>query len=275
MGVHENANTNARSIGSIERTFNIIELIMQQKCSTLAEFAERLNCSESTVHYYLKTLERNEYIVRDGNGYRIGLRFLTIGDHARRHHEVYRTVGREALETLLDELSERTGEIAVLAIEECGRCLILYSSRQDCDSSRDFHLGATLPLHRTAVGTAILSTYSEERLFDTIEGDDFSSGGGTPSDPDSNGEAMIEEIHRIHERGFAFNDQTRVEGERGIAVPVPDERNDGRALCSVGIVGASEDIEKPDTDLKSRRFMRSNVQLIQQTAQAITNKLHM
>lgn len=84
----------------------------------------------------------------------------------------------------------------------------------------------------------------------------------------------MDEFQQIRNRGFAFNDQARIDGERGIAVPVTDEQNE-RAICSVGIVGSVDTITEPDIDSKSRRFMQNNTQLIQQTAQTIVNKLYM
>lgn len=252
----------------MNRTFAIIDLIKQGDCSTLSEFAERLDCSESTIHYYLKTLERNEYIVRNDDGYRIGLRFLTLGGHAKRQHEVYEKLGREAIETLLDELSDRTGEIAVLATEECEKCQILHVSRRNEGVSRDFALGTEHPLHLTAVGKAILSTYDDEEIFGIIDGDDSSD------DSESHVAATMDEFQQIRDRGFAFNDQARINGERGIAVPVTNEQN-GRAICAVGIVGSVDAITEPGINSKPRRFMQNNTQLIQQTAQTIMNKLYM
>lgn len=258
----------------MERAFMIIELIKQGDCSTLSEFAEQLDCSESTIHYYLKTLERNKYIVRDENGYQIGLRFLTLGGRAKRQHKIYQKISRKALETLLDELSERTEEIAMLATEEYGKCHVLYVSRQS-EGRRGFHIGTEHSLCLTAVGKAILSTYDDETVFDIIDSRSTSSTQDPTNDLERQGETMVDKLQRIRNRGFAFNDQERIEGERGIAVPVIDEQNKGVAICSVGIVGSVDNIEKPDTSLKSRRFMQSNIQLVQQTAQTIANKLYM
>lgn len=125
-----------------------------------------------------------------------------------------------------------------------------------------------LPPYLTAVGKALLSTYDDEEIFDIIDSDN------STDDSESHVAATMDEFQQIRNRGFAFNDQARIDGERGIAVPVTDEQNE-RAICSVGIVGSVDTITEPDIDSKSRRFMQNNTQLIQQTAQTIVNKLYM
>lgn len=46
----------------------------------MTDLAEHLDLSKSAVYKHLYTLKERQYVVKDGNDYRLSLQFLTLGE---------------------------------------------------------------------------------------------------------------------------------------------------------------------------------------------------
>jgi len=114
-------------VKSIEAMFTIVEALKQLDGAGVTELADHLELPKSTIHNYLATLEQEEYVVKEGTTYRVGLRFLDLGAYARDQVEMFEVAKPE-----LEHLASETGELANLLVEEeHGRVVPLPHARRD------------------------------------------------------------------------------------------------------------------------------------------------
>jgi IclR family acetate operon transcriptional repressor len=106
-----------------------------------------LDIPKSTIHNYLSTLVQEEYVVKDGSTYHVGIRFLEYGAYARVQLSIYEIATPE-----VDELAATTGELANLMVEEHGRGSYLHRARGDKAVQVEAYVGTRVPLHGTALG---------------------------------------------------------------------------------------------------------------------------
>lgn len=212
-------------VKSTRTTFEIIETLKEIDGGGVTEVADHLGVPKSTVHNYLTTLEEAEYVLKEGNEYRVGIRFLELGAYARNEMQLYEIAKEE-----VEKLAAETGELGNLLIEEHGRGSYLHRARGDQAVKVEEHIGTRVYLHSTALGKSILAFMSEERRQAIIDRHGLPpSTENTTTDP----EELAEELEVIRERGYSTDDEERIKGLRCVAAPVLS--NDGRVLGAVSV----------------------------------------
>lgn len=214
-------------VNAARTTFRIVETLRELDGAGVSELAEHLDLPTSTVHDHLRTLEREEYLINDDGTYRVGIRFLELGEQARQRMKVYAVARPE-----IDALAEETGEHANLLIEEHGRGAFLYKARGADAVQLDTHAGMRVHLQTTALGKAIMAHRSRDEVEDIIDHH------GMPAVTDetiTDRETLFAALAEIRERGVAFDDEERVAGMRCVAAPITD--GDDRAVAAVSISG--------------------------------------
>jgi DNA-binding IclR family transcriptional regulator len=63
-------------------SLEIIEAIRDLDGARLTQLVNELSLPKSTVHKHLMTLLDNGFLVREGNTYHLGLKFLNLGERA-------------------------------------------------------------------------------------------------------------------------------------------------------------------------------------------------
>lgn len=226
--VKTNAGSVRKTIKSTETAFAIIEFLADNAGGGVTEIADDLNISKSTVHNHLKTLEKNEYVVKEDGRYVLGYRFVTLGGKARQRAKLHDVAKPE-----INWLVEETGESACVAAEEYGHLIYLYQARGERAVTTDSHTGTRVLPHCTALGQAMLAHYPEEQVDAIIEQHGLPE--RTPNTLTSR-EALFEEFEQIRERGYAFDDEERIEGLRCVAAPIMDQDEVCGALSVSGPV---------------------------------------
>ncbi|MFB6142964.1 MAG: IclR family transcriptional regulator, partial [Halorientalis sp.] len=206
-------------------TFRIIDELSDRTEATLTELTEAFDLSKSSVHNYLATLERDGYVVREDDRYRVGLRFLEYGGQARHHNRLYR-IARDEVATLAEE----TGELANLLAEEHGKGIYVYRSKGEQAVQTDSYTGHRVHLHSTALGKAVLAHLPDERVDEIVDRHGLPPATeNTITDRDE----LHAELERVRERGVAFDDEARLEGLRCVAVPITDDEDDVKGAVSL------------------------------------------
>ena len=118
--------TQSNTVGASERTLRILECLEENGGMGVSELADEFDLPKSTVHNHLDTLRQNEYVVKQHGVYKLGLRFLKFGAHARTHKKVY-----EEGKSEVDELAQKTGALANRAVEEYSEGVYLYLAKGD------------------------------------------------------------------------------------------------------------------------------------------------
>lgn len=220
-------------VKSTVRTFEVLEGLKQLNGARVTELANHLDLPKSNVHNYLSTLRQEEYVVKDGDEYRVGLRFFELGAYARNRMKIHNIARPE-----IDELAAETGELTNLLVEEHGRGSYLYRARGEQAVRVAAHVGTRVPLHSTGLGKAILAHLPEEYVEEIIAYHGLpKSTSETITEPNE----LYEELERTRERGYAIDNEERLRGLRCVAAPILS--NEDRVLGAVSIAGPTNRLQ--------------------------------
>lgn len=223
-------------LSSVRRAFNILELIDENDGIGASELAEKEDIPKSTAYIYLKTLSKTGFVTNDEGTYRLSLRFLEFGGRIQQKQNLFQIAKEE-----VEALSERTGEVASLGIEENGQRVLLYKS-EGADAIYDkIPTGERTNLHWTALGKAILAFLPPERVDSIIEKH------GLPKLTEktiTTRSELLEELEIIRNQNHSIEDEERRTGMRSIGAPIRSE--DGSILGSISLTGPKS---KFDDDL--------------------------
>lgn len=240
MGTIDHTDDNIRSV---ELSFGIIELVRENRTSTLAELTDMTGLAKSSVHAHLTTLTDLGFIVREGNEYRLGLRFLELGEEVRNHRSEYRLI-HDHVKTLAEQFDER----AQFIVEENGEGVYIYRETGSHAVQTDSGIGRRIFLHSTAAGKAILAALPEERVREILDEHGLAS---VAERTITDREELLRELETVRERGFSFNREENLRGLNAVGVPVRDAN--GEVLGAMSVSGPSHrmkgdklEVEVPD-----------------------------
>ncbi len=240
------------SVGATGTSMRILtEVADRGEGVSIAELVESLDLAKSTVYKHLITLEEHGLVVKRDGGYRLGLRCLEFGGIARQYDGVYDVAKPE-----VRRLAEETGELANLLFEERGLGVYVHTARGERAVDFDVYLGRRVYLHTTALGKALLASLSDERVDEIVDRH------GLPARTDetiTTRDALFEELDRIREEGFAYNEEERLGGLGCVGTPLEtgDRRN------------AAISIMTPISRLKPEDKRREYTESLGQTANVI------
>jgi DNA-binding IclR family transcriptional regulator len=214
-------------VQALDRAFAVLDLLGESGTPLgLAQVATSLQLHKSTAHRFLMVLEKHRMVERTAGGkFRLGLRLFDLGNRAIEQYDL-----RERAQPHLKRLVAETEETAHLCILE-GAHVIYIDKIEPARSVRMItRIGASNPVHCTAVGKAMLAFLPEERITDILGRLRFER---YTSHTISTVEALRAEIEKTRRRGYAVDDEEFEEGLRCIAVPVLDAQRLPVAAVSV------------------------------------------
>lgn len=233
------------SAACVDRVFCILEYLEDRGGAEAAAVASHLGLSAGTTADYLESLRRRSYVVETDGEYRVGLRFLELGDAVQRSERAYRLA-----EPQVDLLAEETGERANFIVEEHGKGVFVHRATGANAVETDTHLGKRIFLHATGAGKAILANLPPERVDAVVEDHGLvRRTENTVTDRD----ALEAALSDVRERGYAFNDEEGTRGLRSVGVPVTTP--EGRLVGALSVSG-------PSYRLKGEYFRRELPELI-------------
>ena len=216
---------------SLDRAVSVLEVLGESDTPlSLAEICQRMGLHKSTAHRFLMVLERHRMVERALAGkFRLGLRLCDLGGRAIEQFDL-----RERAQLHLKTLVAEVEETAHLCIME--KTHMVYIDKQEPERSIRMisRVGASSPIHCTAVGKAILATMPRSRveeLLPELHLERFTRRTMTSR------EALLKELERTSRRGYAVDDEEREEGVRCAGVAILDGR--GEAVAAVSISGPS------------------------------------
>ena len=239
------------TVGATETSLRIIDALRTLDGAGVTDLAEHLELPKSTVHNHLQTLRRNEYVTKQGSQYAIGLRFLQLGEYARDRRPIATIAPPE-----IDKLAEETREMANLLVEEHGRGVFLYRAKGADAVHMDTHAGKRVPLHTTGFGKAILAHLRDERVERILDRHGLPT--VTPSTI-TDRERLMQELETVRERGYAYDDEERLEGLRCVAAPIVV---DDEVLGAVSVSG-------PKSRIRDEYYREELPSLVMSTANVI------
>jgi DNA-binding IclR family transcriptional regulator len=216
-----------KTIKSLEKTLDIIEVLHEVDSAGVSEIAERAGVPSSTTYMHLNTLAQRRYVVNDGTDYRLSFRFLEHGGAARQQLDFFSIVKEE-----VTNISRILGEIVGFAVEEEEQRVILYRSEGQEAVGDQIPVGEHTHLHWTSLGKAILAHLPVRRVDEIVAQHGLPA--GTENTITSRTE-LREELQTIRSVGYAVDNSERRRGIRGIAVPI--KNGDEDVVGSIGVAG--------------------------------------
>ena len=227
--------TGAREQGrvrSVVKALHVLELFSPTRTEmTLSQLSRTLGMPKSTLLNLLRTLEDEGYLlhVRETQTYRLGYRALQLGYSIRSSMPII-----QYAIPFMEDLMTRTRETVYLTTHMNGEVLYLdgvYNSRRFGKYSIT---GKTLPLHCTGCGKAMLSRMEEPEIRAVIE-----RHGLRRFTPNTivDAEALMEEMRRTRERGYAIDNEEETLGVRCVATAILSD--EGRPVGAVSIQGTT------------------------------------
>ena len=225
------------TIGALETSLRILEALKKRDSAGVTDLSRELDIPKSTVYSHLSTLRENEYVVNENDEYRLGLKFLDLGEHTRDRLRIYRVAKPE-----LEALAEETGELANLLVAEHGEGVYLLRCKGDRAVNLDTRTGMRVKLHCTSLGKAVLAHLPDRRVDEILDYHGLPE--RTPNTITDRAE-LDTALEQVRERGYAQDDGERLTGLRCIAAPITDE--DGVAVGAVSVAG-------PTSRIKGERY---------------------
>jgi DNA-binding IclR family transcriptional regulator len=225
--------TPAVGIQATDRSLDVIETVRELDGARTSTVATELDVAKSTAHKHLTTLARRGYLTKVGGEYRIGLKFLDIGEDARTGWPCYGLV-QEAV----TDLGERTEEDVDFCVAEDGLVYTLCESYHKWEKYHEagagyrVDIGDCYYMHSVASGKAILATYADDEVREIVDRR------GLPAVTEHtirDVEVLFEELERIREQGYAVSDEEYLTGLRSVSrtVRIPE----GPVLGALSVSG--------------------------------------
>lgn len=252
------ANRKVNLTQSVLKALDILECLARvDRPLSAQEVAQRCGLSRPTAYRLLTTLSTRDFVtIYENSGrYQIGPRVLSLSESFLDRFDLPKIVRPNLQE--LSQQSRETVHLGVLSGTE-----ILYVDKVDGPQSVRMHstIGASNPLHSTAMGKAILAFLPREErdaLLDEI----------TLTPRTSNTiiarVGLIEHLEQVRAQRFAIDDIENEEGIRCVGAPIFDHR--ARPIAGISISG-------PAYRLSSSRI-REFAELVKAATEAVSAKL--
>lgn len=200
-------------VQSLGRAFDVLELMAVAGGEVaLSRLAEESGLPGPTIHRIVRTLVDRGYVLQmPSRRYTLGPRLVGLGAGARATVEAW--AGPP-----LQSLAEETGETANLAMLDLDRVVYIAQVPSSRYTMRMFtEVGRRVYAHRTGVGKALLAELPDDEVRRLL------TAAGMPATTPhtiTDVDAMLEELDRVRERGYAVDDGEQELGVRCVAVAV-------------------------------------------------------
>lgn len=242
------------------RSLEILDVIDAHDGARAETLVEELNISKSSVHNHLATLRQNEYIVKRGDRYHLGLKLYHLGEQAKTRRLSYEVVG-EAVTRLANDIDREVD----FSVEEYGRVIVIFDEAGGVNPS-GFQLGRYMPIHACASGKAILAEYSRERVESILEKRGFSR---MTENTIVDRENLFDEIQSTRKRGYAINDEESNNGIQAVGTAIKEP--DGTIVGGLSIAGPTYNY--PPYDQIGERLLAAADELEQEIDKRWSQKL--
>lgn len=208
---------------SIDKALSILELLSRSpQGMRMIDISRGLELPKSSTHVALEALRRRGYVERDGAGaYRLGLKLFETANRMLSQLDV-----RQVARPWLEALTRRTGLTSHLAALDGSD--VVYLDRVDGPGfvKFDTYVGKRARLDLTAVGRAIASTFSDERLATLLPGVD---------------RELRRQLRGFEEQGYAVEDGAEAPGVYCVGAPV--HAASGEVRYSISVIGLRRELE--------------------------------
>lgn len=248
---------NRGPVKAVTRNIQIVEALRDLREAGVTELADHLQLPKSTVNDHLITLRNHNYVIQINGKYRLSLQFLKIGDQARNNTNIYKPARKP-----VNDLADRTGELAHLSVEENHEGVIIYEAEGEKSVTLDTYVGRRMTLHNTALGKAILAYMADSTIEEILDEQ------GMPRETDqtiTDRNELFDQLRTVRNQGYAVSTEERLEGLGCISAPIKRSSD----LPPYGAISVCA----PITRFETQEFMSTIPDLVCQTANVIELEL--
>ena len=219
-------------LGSVRNAARVLRAFTNADAELgVSELAARLGLGKSTVHRLVATLAAERLLDKDPatGRYRLGLALYELGTNVTEHVDLH-----QAALPVLTTLRHTTGEMVHVAVLD--GLEVIYVERLESHHLMPIFrtVGHRLPAHWTSSGKVLLAALPRDDLLKRLAGVQLEA---RTARTITELPALLEELDKVAQRGWASNEQ---EGHEGVvSVGAPLRGPDRRVIASVSVVGAS------------------------------------
>ena len=219
---------------SLRRALAILDLVAatagRDKGASLAELADGVETTKSTVMRLLAPLVEARLVRQDGDGtYRMGVGVLGLAGACLANLDV-----RAAAQPTLRQIADTTGQTAHLLVYSEGRVTYVDKVVGDSPIQMASRIGDTGTAYSTASGKAMLAHLGEDEVQRVIDMGMPARTAATITDPAE----LRARLAAVREQGCAYDDLENEDGIRCVAAPVFNHA--GEVVCAVSVSGPAE-----------------------------------
>ena len=215
---------------SSDKLLKLIEfLAIQNNPLRLTDIANSLDMNSSTALRFITSLMRNGYVMQEAetSKYYLTYKLCALGQQVRNHREL-----PEALKLHLKDIANTLGETVCLAVNQNDSVVYVdvFESSTGQIVKATQRIGAIAPLYCTGIGKLFLATYTPEQIDNMLAHQElvrFTEKTITTK------KALLEEIAKVKELGYAKDDEECEIGTRCLSLPIYDHSGTLKAGFSV------------------------------------------
>jgi len=254
------------TVQSVERTLDILEALADFKRPVpLSELSGRVGLNVSTVHRLLATLIERGYAQQDPatGRYGIGRRLLSLSSGMDGNNDL-----QLIAHPVLQRLAAEAGETANLSVRSGDQLVYIDQVQADRMMRMFTRVGSSVPLYSTGSGKLFLAYASDPAHFERelnrylLENELKPRTSATITEAKS----LREELLKIRERGYSFDNEEMEEGVICVAAPIFDRA--GQIVAGISVSGPTSRLGGSGHGTISQA-----VQVVKTAAQEITTKM--
>ena len=226
---------------SASRSMDILNLLAKsRKPLTQLEVSQMLDLPKSSTFELLYTLLEKgilEFDNKDLKTFKLSLRVFEIGMTVLENAELPRIA-----RPILEKLSSEIGETVFLAVENVDEIVYLDRIEEHTSITSSVGLGIRRPMYCTALGKAMLATYSETRIKDIWDMVDPKA--IYTKNTISNYDDFIVDLQATRKRGYAIDNREVEDKTFCVAAPIYGRADTAVGAISIAIVYLKADKKK-------------------------------
>ena len=238
------------AIQSVKRALDILSLFTpSQPTLGITEMAARMGLPKPTTHGLVQTLADEGFLSQneETRKYSLGLRVYELGTYVTSHLKVNQVGGSAA-----QRLARHTSLMVRIAIWDRGEILVTLNLFPNVQPLPFLNLGPKVPAYCSAIGKAILSTFSTEALdayLSRIQLDPLTPKTQTDAD------ALRKELETARRLGYACESEEYIMGLACIGTPLYD--HSGRCTAAISVSGGPELLNREGVQAIATDVMRT------------------
>ena len=197
---------------------------------SVSELSSIVGRERSQVCRMLKSLRQAQVVEQDpySHRYRLGWRVQVLAAGAGDQILV------GASRPILQALVARTGEVALLTVQEANRCLTVMREESQNSLRRGGWIGQRSAMHFTATGRALMFDADDE-LIEALTADEFGADSRSGPNAPRNLDELLERLRVERKQGYAVASEEVEAGLTSVSVPVRNRQ--GHLLAVLNVSG--------------------------------------